>query len=109
MKHIIYSNRIELKDWLCNYCLIYVKSDICYAGFRWDRQWLVVNSKGRAYTQRVEPKLALVGVELPKDAFSEDWKPNPNSFMGRYSLTLAAPFFVFFSSFASEMLELLTV
>lgn len=48
-------------------------------GFRWDRQWLVVNSKGRAYTQRVEPKLALVQVELPNEAFNEDYVPNSNS------------------------------
>ncbi|KAL0292575.1 UNVERIFIED_CONTAM: hypothetical protein Scaly_2586400, partial [Sesamum calycinum] len=49
--------------------------------FRWDRQWLVVNSKGRAYTQRNEPKLALVGVELPNEAFSEDWEPNKHSYL----------------------------
>ena len=54
-----------------------------YTGFRWDRQWLVVNSNGRAYTQRVAPKLALVDVELPTDAFAEGWKPTNNSFMGK--------------------------
>ncbi|KAM0899364.1 hypothetical protein ACQ4PT_021253 [Festuca glaucescens] len=41
-------------------------------GFKWDRQWLVVNAKGRAWTQRVEPKMALVQVELPPEAFDED-------------------------------------
>ncbi|KAF7144404.1 hypothetical protein RHSIM_Rhsim05G0003100 [Rhododendron simsii] len=50
-----------------------------YTGFRWDRQWLVVNSKGRAYTPRVEPKLALVQVELPNEAFSEGWEPTKSS------------------------------
>ncbi|PON33694.1 MOSC, N-terminal beta barrel [Parasponia andersonii] len=50
-------------------------------GFRWDRQWLIVNSKGRAYTQRVEPKLALVEIELPKDAFLEGWEPNRSSYL----------------------------
>ncbi|XP_058723421.1 uncharacterized protein LOC131595154 [Vicia villosa] len=50
-------------------------------GFRWDRQWVVVNSKGRACTQRVEPKLALVEVELPPEAFLEHWKPTTDSFM----------------------------
>ncbi|KAI8546558.1 hypothetical protein RHMOL_Rhmol07G0127800 [Rhododendron molle] len=50
-------------------------------GFRWDRQWLVVNSKGRAYTQRVEPKLALVQVELPNEAFSEGWVPTKSSYL----------------------------
>ncbi|KAM7530324.1 hypothetical protein LguiB_033734 [Lonicera macranthoides] len=50
-------------------------------GFRWDRQWLIVNSKGRAYTQRVEPKLALVEVKLPNEAFSEAWEPSNNSFL----------------------------
>ncbi|KAL3379994.1 hypothetical protein AABB24_000566 [Solanum stoloniferum] len=50
-------------------------------GFRWDRQWIVVNSKGRACTQRVEPSLALVEVELPNEALSEGWEPNPSSFL----------------------------
>ncbi|XP_071720624.1 uncharacterized protein [Rutidosis leptorrhynchoides] len=50
-------------------------------GFRWDRQWVVVNAKGRACTQRVDPKLALVEVELPKDAFSIGWKPNMSSYL----------------------------
>ncbi|GMN26945.1 hypothetical protein TIFTF001_044060, partial [Ficus carica] len=49
-------------------------------GQKW--QWLVVNSKGRAYTQRVEPKLALVEVELPKDAFLlRILEPTTNSFL----------------------------
>ncbi|XP_035837367.1 mitochondrial amidoxime-reducing component 1-like isoform X2 [Helianthus annuus] len=48
-------------------------------GFRWDRQWVVVNSKRRACTQRVDPKLALVEVELPQDAFAVGWKPNKGS------------------------------
>lgn len=52
------------------------------AGLRWDRQWMVVNSKGRACTQRVEPKLALVEVELPSEAFDEAWEPTQDSFMG---------------------------
>ncbi|XP_057820366.1 uncharacterized protein LOC131033219 isoform X2 [Cryptomeria japonica] len=50
-------------------------------GFRWDRQWLIVNSKCRAYTQRVEPKLALVQVSLPMEAFTEDFKPKSDTFM----------------------------
>ncbi|CAI9782247.1 unnamed protein product [Fraxinus pennsylvanica] len=57
------------------------QAPISSTGFRWDRRWLVVNSKGRAYTQRVEPKLALVEVELPKEAFSEGWEPNNNSYL----------------------------
>lgn len=57
------------------------QAPISPTGFRWDRQWLVVNSKGRAYTQRNEPKLALVGVELPNEAFSEDWEPNKHSYL----------------------------
>lgn len=51
-------------------------------GFKWDRQWLVVNSKGRAFTQRVEPKLALVEVHLPQDAFLLGWEPSKESFLG---------------------------
>ncbi|CAI8590027.1 unnamed protein product [Vicia faba] len=50
-------------------------------GIRWDRQWVVVNSKGRACTQRVEPKLALVEVQLPPEAFLEHWEPTTDSFM----------------------------
>lgn len=52
------------------------------AGFQWDRQWVVVNEKGRAYTQRVEPKLALVEVEFPHEAFLEGWEPAKSSYMG---------------------------
>ncbi|KAJ0522115.1 putative molybdenum cofactor sulfurtransferase [Helianthus annuus] len=58
-------------------------------GFRWDRQWIVVNSKVRACTQRVDPKLALVEVELLQGAFAVGWKPNKGSHrlnvVGRYS------------------------
>ena len=42
----------------------------------------MVNAKGRAYTQRVEPKLALVQVELPPEAFAEDWQPTADDHMG---------------------------
>ena len=42
-----------------------------------------MNSKGRAYTQRVEPKLALVEVELPKNAFTEGWEPTKSSYLGK--------------------------
>jgi uncharacterized protein YcbX len=59
-----------------------------HAGFRWDRQWLVVNTKGRACTQRVEPKMALVEVELPPEAFDEDWQPTPDSCLGTALLLL---------------------
>ncbi|CAH9141291.1 unnamed protein product [Cuscuta epithymum] len=50
-------------------------------GFRWDRLWMVVNSSGRACTQRVHPKLALVEVALPPEAFREDWEPHRGSFL----------------------------
>jgi uncharacterized protein YcbX len=56
--------------------------DLGRAGFRWDRQWMLVNSKGRGITQRVEPKLALVQVDLPPEAFAEDWLPTPDDHMG---------------------------
>ena len=50
------------------------------AGFRWDRQWMVVNTKGRAVTQRVEPSLALVEADMPPEDFAvEDWQPAPDS------------------------------
>ncbi|KAL5205414.1 hypothetical protein ABZP36_033623 [Zizania latifolia] len=65
-----------------------LQAPITSTGFRWDRQWLVVNSKGRAYTQRVEPKLALVEVEMPPEAFTEEWQPTPGSYMGMSSLDL---------------------
>ncbi|KAL9151415.1 hypothetical protein ABFS82_11G050200 [Erythranthe guttata] len=57
------------------------QAPISSTGFRYDREWLIVNSKGRAYTQRVEPKLALVAVELPIEAFSLDWEPNHHSYL----------------------------
>lgn len=57
------------------------QAPLASTGFRWDRQWLVVNSKGRACTQRVVPKLALVEVELPHEAFSEGWKPTKSSYL----------------------------
>ncbi|CAA7405533.1 unnamed protein product [Spirodela intermedia] len=54
---------------------------ISSTGFRWDRQWMVVNSKRRALTQRGQPKLALVEVELPVEAFSDGWEPDEGSFL----------------------------
>ncbi|XP_042061623.1 mitochondrial amidoxime-reducing component 1-like isoform X1 [Salvia splendens] len=57
------------------------EAPICSTGFRWDRQWVVVNSKGKAYTQRVEPKLALVQTQLPHEAFSLNYQPNSHSFL----------------------------
>ncbi|KAL6844957.1 hypothetical protein ACP4OV_025616 [Aristida adscensionis] len=57
------------------------QAPITATGFRWDRQWVVVNAKGRAYTQRVEPKLALVEVDFPPEAFAEDWHPTPDAHM----------------------------
>ncbi|GAB4857975.1 hypothetical protein Ancab_015879 [Ancistrocladus abbreviatus] len=54
---------------------------ITSTGFRWDRQWLIVNSNGRMYTQRVEPKLALIEVELPLEAFCVGWEPSKNSYL----------------------------
>lgn len=57
-----------------------------YAGFRWDRNWMIVNEKGRAYSQRNEPKLALIHVEMPIEAFLEDWEPTQTSYMGKVPL-----------------------
>ncbi|ONM23548.1 Molybdenum cofactor sulfurase family protein [Zea mays] len=57
------------------------QAPITATGFRWDRQWMLVNSKGRACTQRVEPKLALVEVQMPPEAFAEDWHPTPDDHM----------------------------
>ncbi|KAK9725522.1 hypothetical protein RND81_05G150500 [Saponaria officinalis] len=42
---------------------------------------MIVNENGRMYTQRVQPKLALVEVELPSAAFSVDLVPSSNSYM----------------------------
>lgn len=57
------------------------QAPISSTGFRWDRQWMVVNSKGRAITQRVDPKLALVETQLPNEALSQDWQPNEHSYL----------------------------
>ncbi|KAL8463705.1 hypothetical protein ACS0TY_034379 [Phlomoides rotata] len=40
-----------------------------------------LTSNGRVYTQRVEPTLALIEVELTAEAFSPDWQPNTTSFL----------------------------
>lgn len=59
-----------------------VKAPLTPAGFRWDRQWMLVSSiNRRAFTQRHEPKLALVEVELPPQAFDEAWEPTTDSYM----------------------------
>lgn len=42
---------------------------------------MLVNSNGRARTQRVDPRLALVQVEMPPEAFVEDWDPTPEDHM----------------------------
>ncbi|XP_057967003.1 uncharacterized protein LOC131157121 [Malania oleifera] len=57
------------------------QASLSSTGFRWDREWVVINSKGRACTQRVDPKLALVEVELPKEAFLEGWQPTKSSYL----------------------------
>ncbi|KAK9067766.1 hypothetical protein SSX86_011877 [Deinandra increscens subsp. villosa] len=57
------------------------KAPLSPTGFVWDRQWVVINSKGRGCTQRVEPRLALVQVELPMEAFSLGYEPNKSSYM----------------------------
>ncbi|KAK8941494.1 Molybdenum cofactor sulfurase [Platanthera guangdongensis] len=65
------------------------QAPISSTGFRWDREWMVVNSKGRACTQRVEPMLSLVEPELPTDAFDADWEPSDSSYMGIYVLLIS--------------------
>ena len=82
----------------CRACLIFPTCFGC-TGFRWDRQWLVVNSKGRAYTQRVEPKLALVEVELPNEAFVEGWEPTKSSYLGKKNVNFLFCYKVCFRSF----------
>lgn len=57
------------------------QAPISSTGFRWDRQWVVVNAKGRACTQRVEPKLALLEPHLPADAFNQGWEPTHTSYL----------------------------
>lgn len=69
---------LSMLEWkLFEFCVI------GWLGFRWDRNWLIVNSKGRGLTQRVEPKLSLIEVEMPKHAFAQDWEPDKNSNMGK--------------------------
>ena len=67
---------------------LFVHVCLLYTGFRWDRQWMVINNNGRAYTQRNEPKLALVETELPNEAFLEGWEPTGRSFMGNSSSSI---------------------
>ncbi|KAL8107491.1 hypothetical protein AgCh_024050 [Apium graveolens] len=42
---------------------------------------MVINSKVRACTERVEPRLALVKVELPTEEFSVGWKSTKSSYL----------------------------
>lgn len=54
------------------------RATIAARGFRWDREWMVVDGRGRMQTQRVEPKLALVETALPPEALDEgNWSPLP--------------------------------
>lgn len=75
-KLVVFDYVIELIKFESNLVLILL-------GFIWDRQWVVVNSKGRACTQRVDPKLCLVEVELPEGAVSVGWIPNKTSYLGK--------------------------
>ncbi|CAM6097995.1 unnamed protein product [Calypogeia fissa] len=56
-------------------------------GFDWDRQWMVVNPKGRFLTQRQVPMMALIEASLPIEALDQNWGPlRPDS-----ALCLKAP------------------
>ncbi|KAG0591999.1 hypothetical protein KC19_1G217200 [Ceratodon purpureus] len=46
-------------------------------GFKWDRQWLVVNSQGRFQTQRQISKMALIEVTMPPEALDCNWGALP--------------------------------
>jgi uncharacterized protein YcbX len=48
-------------------------------GFQWDRQWMLVNERGRFITQRTEPKIALVKVSLPPEVLHDSWGPLPKN------------------------------
>ena len=75
----------RLSNWVLSIALtsLLVSSSFGCTGFRWDRHWLVINEKGRAYTQRVVPKLACVEVQLPNEAFLEGWEPTNSSYLGK--------------------------
>ena len=51
---------------------------------------MVVNLEGRMCSQRVDPKLSLVIVEMPSEAFLEGWQPTKNSYMGIFLHNLHA-------------------
>ncbi|KAL2634560.1 hypothetical protein R1flu_006039 [Riccia fluitans] len=44
-------------------------------GLCWDRQWMIVNSKGKFVTQRELPILATIEVYLPVEALDHNWSP----------------------------------
>jgi uncharacterized protein YcbX len=52
---------------------------IASRGFQWDRQWMLVNERGRFITQRTEPKMALVKVSLPPEVLHDSWGPLPKN------------------------------
>ena len=71
----------------------------------------MVNSKGRASTQRVEPKLALVEIEMPNGAFDEGWEPTVDSYMGILVILshLFIPFFCIYCKAVSYYVTQWTV
>ncbi|XP_024358440.1 uncharacterized protein [Physcomitrium patens] len=48
-------------------------ASITPTGFKWDRQWLIVNANGLLLTQRAVKKLALVEAILPEEALDSRW------------------------------------
>eukprot|EP00850_Spirogloea_muscicola_P015328 SM000116S24249 [mRNA] locus=s116:408819:411005:+ [translate_table: standard] len=51
------------------------RAHLATSGFAWDRQWMVVNERGRMRTQRTDPALALVRPALPQLALDDAWAP----------------------------------
>lgn len=48
------------------------------SGFKWDRQWMVVNAQGRFQTQRQIPKMALIEITMPPEALDCTWGSLPS-------------------------------
>lgn len=46
---------------------------VLFTGFKWDRQWMIVNANGKLLTQRAVKKLALIEVTLPDEALDCRW------------------------------------
>lgn len=62
-------------------------ASITPTGFKWDRQWMIINANRKLLTQRAIKKMALIEVSLPEEALDHRW----GSLSPEAALCLRAP------------------